>query len=142
MSLKIASPEDFDLVYSMAIKFAKSNELSKYVEEDKLKALVENFLTSPNEEKIILLHGEVGFLAGMIQPILFGSAPQACEIAWWVDPEYRSKGVGKILEEAFLFWAKKLNCKLASMACYEQRTLKYLESNGWKPYEYAVIKEL
>jgi GNAT superfamily N-acetyltransferase len=142
MSLRIASQDDFDLVYSMALKFALSNELSKYVEEDKIKALVEDFLASPNEQKIILLHGEVGFLAAFIQPVLLGSAPQACEIAWWVEPEARSQGIGKILEEAFVFWATKLGCKLVSMACYDERTVKYFEKVGWKPYEYAVIKEL
>jgi len=142
MSLKIATTEDFDFVYSMVMKFAQSNELSKYVEEDKIKSLVENFLTSPNEEKIVLLHGEVGMLAAFIQPILFGSTRQACEIAWWVEPEYRNQKVGDVLKEAFVFWAKKLDCKLASMACYEERTLKYLERDGWKPFEYAVIKEL
>jgi GNAT superfamily N-acetyltransferase len=142
MPLKIADINDFDLVYSMALKFANSSTYNKYIDEEKLKGLVNNFLSAPNEQSVVLLYDDVGMLAAMAQPVLFGSEYIATEFAWWVEPEYRSKGVGDQLEEAFYQWAKRIGCKLATMACYDEKTLEHFKKKGWTPFEYAVIKEL
>lgn len=142
MSLRLATLEDYDIVMSMTKKFAASIELSDYVEEEKLIALVTDFLTTSDDLKIVLLYEDKGMLAAFIQPFTLGSVPMAVEFAWWVEPDARKAGAGKALAEAYEFWAKKLGAKLSTMACYDEQTGKFYEKNGYRLSERAYIKEL
>lgn len=141
--LKLATLDDLDLVMSMAMKFAESTDLGKHTDRASIEALVRSFLSSPQEEKIIILHGEVGFIAGLVQPFMLGSVNLATEFAWWVDPEHRKKKVGKELVEAFEFWAVNVaHAKLISLACYDDEVGTFYEKNGYRLYERAYMKEV
>lgn len=141
--LKLASLEDIDLVMSMAMKFAESTDLGKYADRASIEALTRQFLSSPPEERIIILHGEAGFIAGLVQPFMLGTVKLATELAWWVEPAYRKKKVGKELVEAFEFWAVNIaRAKLISLACYDDEVGKFYEKNGYRLFERAYMKEV
>lgn len=141
--MKIATLSDSDLVFKFVKNFYTTISLVDLVEEEKIKQIIHNFLSSSPNERIVLLNGTEGMLAGFVQPFLFGSAPIATEIAWWVEPEARMKSVGKELVEAFEFWAKKLNCKYVTMACYADNDIgKFYEKIGYKLHEKTYFKEI
>lgn len=113
------------------------------VKEDTVNHIIQSYLTAPKEEKICLLHGEEGMLAGFIAPYALGSMPVATEIVWWVTPSARKKNVGRELVEAFEFWANQLNCKYVTMSCYADNDVgKFYENCGYNLHEKAYIKEL
>jgi GNAT superfamily N-acetyltransferase len=139
--MKIATPEDFDQVFNFCKNF--SSTLNKTVDEDKIKTVVNDFLSAPNEQKIVLLKDGEGMLAAFVTPMLINNDPIATEVAWWVEPKFRDKNVGKELVEAFEYWAKKLNCKYTSMACFADYDVsKFYESIGYKLHEKSYIKEI
>jgi GNAT superfamily N-acetyltransferase len=135
-----ADIKDFDTVYSMAMKFAK--EYSPYWNEDSIKDLVINFLDDWSN-KIVILCPDKGMLAAVINPfILDMTKSMATEIAWWVEPEYRDKGLGQELLEGFEIWAAGQGCNLMSMVGLSDDLGKYYEKSGYKLYERAYIKEI
>ena len=141
--LKIATEEDFDLVFKHCKAFSSTLKQKDLVTDEKLKALITEFLTSPKEQKIILLHGEEGMLAAFITPFLLGTEPTATELAWWVIPEARKKNIGKELIDAYEFWAKKLDCKCIVLSCYADNDLgKFYEKLGYVLHEKTYYKEL
>src|SRR5688572_6291922 len=142
MSLRIANIQDFDLVFSMAKKFAEASGYSKHMEEDKIKAIITDLLNGPQERKIIILHGEEGLLAGLVAPFTFGTALMATEVAWWVEPDARGKNVGAELMDAFEFWAKKVGCSLVIVSSIDDKVGKYYEKRGYKLHERAYLKEV
>lgn len=93
-------------------------------------------------KQIVLIYDDVGFLAGLATPSLFGDIRQATEMAWWVEPSERGKEAGGELLKAFEFWAKKVGCKLVTMISLNDKVGKYYEKNGYKLYERAYVKEV
>lgn len=139
--LKIATIEDKALVLEMAIKFIEQTEYKEHYTKEKLEALVTDFILDPT--KLLLLYGEVGFIAGIIVPFIFGDKRLASELAWWVTPDQRGKEAGGELLLAFEYWAKNVaKCDLISMGSLDDRVGKYYEKNGYKLLERAYLKEL
>lgn len=135
----MAGFEDFDEVYSMALKFAK--EYSPYWNEDTLRTLVEVFLIGAG--KVCFIFPGKGMIAGAITPfILDNNKLMATEVAWWVEPEYRNQSIGKELLEIFEDWAKFSGCQLITMVALDKELGKYYKSRGFKLYEQAYMKEL
>lgn len=140
--LKIATIEDYSIILKLISNFYSTLPTSALFNKDKIEGIIKSFLVAPKEEKVVLLHGEVGLLAAMIQPFHFGIDPIATELAWWVEPEARKNNVGKELVEAFEFWAKKLNCTYIAMSCYADVDLgKFYQSLGYALHEKTYIKE-
>lgn len=142
MSLKIATIEDLDLVVSMAVKFIEATEYKNLYTEDKIRELASNLLQADKDKTIIFLYGDVGFLAGVTSPFLFGDVKQASEVAWWVEPSARGKEAGKELIKVFEYWAHKVGCKVVTMVSLDEKVGKIYEKNGYKLYERAYLKEL
>lgn len=141
--LKLASIADFDLVFSMAMKFAQSTDLGKYADEDKITALIKEVLSSPQDQKIVILFEDKGMVAGIKQPFLLGTVDIATELCWWVDPDHRGKKIGKELAGAFEYWATNIaKAKLIALACYDDEVGKAYEKNGYRLYERAYLKEV
>lgn len=113
------------------------------VDEEKVKKIIAKWLVAPTDEKICLLHGKDGMLAGFIAPFLLGQASIATEITWWVKPSARKKNVGAELVNAFEYWAKKLGCVYVTMSCYADNDIgDFYKSIGYELHEKAYIKEL
>ena len=141
MSIRIATPEDIDLVTEMGLKFAAESNYRDYVDEQALRALVTKVITAPKEEGIVLIH-EHGMIAGIVSQFLFGTFNSATELAWWVDPEHRKTSVGSELLEAFEFWATKVGCKLITMVSIDEQVGKYYEKKGYTLQERTYTKDL
>jgi GNAT superfamily N-acetyltransferase len=140
--VRIAQPEDLELVMGLVSKFLETTDYKDMADMKKIEELVLHFLTAPKEDKIILLYEDYGFIAGMVGPFPYGRQKVATEMAWWVEPTKRGKKAGSALLEAFEFWGKKLNCDFVSMSCLDDKVAKFYEKSNYKLYERTYIKGL
>ncbi len=132
--------KDFDMVYDMALKFAKA--YSPFWDEDSIRDLVVTFLDDWSN-KIVIVYPGKGMLAAIINPFMLDmNKRMATEVAWWVEPEYRDEGIGQELLESFEIWAVAQGCSLMSMIGLDDELGKYYEKNGFKLYERAYLKEI
>lgn len=140
--LKIATIEDLDLVVEMSMKFANSSKYKEFVDKDTVIELAKDLLNPDAANKIVILHGTEGMIAGIAMPFVFGKILVATELGWWVDPEHRNKKIGAELKEAFEFWANKLGCKLVTLISLDENLSAYYTKSGYPLYEYAHVKVL
>jgi GNAT superfamily N-acetyltransferase len=139
--LRVATIEDLDLAVSLAMKFAANSPYKDMVDEATIRSLATEMITSKNYA-VVLLHDEDGFLAARVAPFPFARFFVAQEFAWWVNPEKRGQGIGKELREAFEEWGRKIGCKAVVITTLDPECGKDLEAEGFKPYEYAYMKEM
>lgn len=67
----------------------------------------------------------------------------AQELIWWVDPPYRSRGVGPALLQAVENWARSADLRMLKLeAPNASRAGKYLARHGFVPVEVTFVKEL
>ena len=141
--MKIATLEDLDEVERMALNFLAASPYKDHGNPEVILELIQNIIQGEPTEKIIILKPTEGFVVGMVTPFIFGNAPLATEIAWWVEPDKRGSGVGAELHKALEYWAKNIaNCKFMSMASLDKTVEKYYKKNGYKLYERAYMKVL
>lgn len=140
MGLRLATIEDAELILDMSNKFLQSIEYSKYADAGKMKDLVQFFLTS--SDKTVILYDNLGMIAAMVNPFLFGVKLVAAEVGWWVEPEHRRSKIGQELLWAFEQWGKQSGCTLATMTSLDDDIGKFYEKNGYRLYERTYIKEL
>lgn len=139
--IRIAQPEDYDLVLAMAKKFMDSTPYKDIADAESVERVVLSFLNWDKTEKIILLYEDKGFLAAGITPFPFGfKTLVATEVAWYVEPEARKEGVGDKLVEAFEYWADKLGVKVKTLAFMDTDLTNYMKKKGYVPYETAHYK--
>jgi len=143
MSLRIATAEDFDLVFSMAKKFVESTDYNEHADDEAIKRLITEFLNSDNTDKIILLYGFEGMIAGLAFPFIYGKDKMVTELAWWVEPESRGNETGAKLLEAFEYWAREVvKAKLVTMISLDDKVGKFYEKNGYALQERTYMKVL
>lgn len=85
----------------------------------------------------------IGFvaLAKLQHPI--SGKPYADEIAWWVEPEHRQAGVGRLLLERAEAWARENGCSMVKMVAPAGSTIgTFYENCGYVVVETAYQKEL
>lgn len=141
--MKIAAPEDFEDLKTMGMNFLNASPYKDHGDEEVISKIIVNFISGDPSEKIILLKSGEGFVIGMVTPFIFGKDPVATEIAWWVEPDKRSQGLGAELHQALEYWAKNVaGCKFMSMASLDKTVEKYYKKNGYKLYERAYMKVL
>jgi len=141
--MKIATIEDIKEIADMSMKFMATTGYSDFSDREHIEAFIEAMVTGPQNERIILIEPGIGFIAGMSSVHPFGPTRLATEVAWWVEPEARETGAGKMLLEAFEFWAKeKAGCQLISMVGLDESLDKFYTKNGYKLYERAYMKVL
>lgn len=140
--LKHATLKDYQRVFDMVMTYAYESPYKDRINEKALEVLTKEFL----EEKdkvifyVILDDTPLGFLAGAATPFLLGLDTIATEFAWWVAPEYRLNGVGKILIEAFEIWAKEVGCSMISLSSMDKETGKIYTERGYTPREFTYVK--
>jgi GNAT superfamily N-acetyltransferase len=140
--MKIATHEDFDTIYEMAMHFLEASPYKDLGDKDTIAVLIGDILNSAPSERIIVF-SEGGFIVGAVTPFLFGPYRLATEVAWWVEPEHRGNGEGLKLLEAFEYWAKNVaQAKLISMSSLDKTVEKYYRKSGYKLYERAYMKVL
>jgi len=136
--VRIATTDDKDLVYSLAMKFAESSPYAEYVDETKIRRVIDHY--QADMHSIIFLYDDIGMLAATITPFTFGVVNMGVETAWWVEPGYRGKLAGKELLDAFEQWAQACGCSLAVVSCLDKQVSKYLEKRGYTLKESGYLK--
>lgn len=141
--LRIATPEDLPLVSRMAQSFIENSPYRAHFDMGLVDGVL-NKLISPEDPRdgIVLLYGDVGMLAGMTSPFIYGPHYMATELGWWVEPDARNTGAGKELIKAFEEWARRVGCTLITMISLDDTVSKYYEKNGYQLTEHAYMKEL
>jgi GNAT superfamily N-acetyltransferase len=94
-----------------------------------------------NESKEI-----IGVTAAVAYPMYFNpNAFVAQELWWWIEPEHRGSGAGKLLYNSLESWAKDKNLNSLFMIALEDRNidtmLKIYKQKGYTPLERIFIKE-
>src|SRR5688500_5110048 len=107
--IRAATWEDKELVSQLVSNFLVNTNYYTWADSLKLEMIIEQFLSSP--DRIVLLYGDYGFLAGAIEPFIFGHDLIATELAWWVEPSERGRKAGKELLETFEHWANTQGCR-------------------------------
>lgn len=142
MSIRIAEPDDLDLIVSMSMKFLASTDFSKYTDETVVRSVISSILQGPKETGIVLLYEDKGMLVATIKPFAYGTTPMAYELGWWIEPEHRGSGIGKELMSAYEFWASKVGAKIIMMTSLDESINKLYTKLGYKPMEYTFYKEI
>lgn len=139
--MKVAELEDLPEILEMSMKFMSETEYDKLSDEDTIRNLIEQILTSDNNQNVIILEPGVGFLAGGVTPFLFGKGMVATELAWYVSPEFRGKKTGSEFLQAFEYWAKeKAGCSMVTMMSLDERLDKFYTGNGYRLSERTYLK--
>ena len=114
--IEVATHRDVEEIVELTEKFWGEHYYSEYGEFSEsqtrttLHALVDNeactLIAAKDDDRII------GYIAFIIAIVPWGSVRSAAESLWWVEPEYRGKGIGKELLDAGLEWAENMECDL------------------------------
>lgn len=141
MDIKVATEEDFDLVFEMAKRFISETPFAALADEGKIKKIIHKLL-SDNTKGIVLLCEDKGAIAGMVEQFPYGKETIATELAWWVYPESRGNEIGQLLMQGFEYWAKKVGCSTVIMSSLDDVVSKFYESQGYVLTERAYMKRL
>jgi GNAT superfamily N-acetyltransferase len=106
--------------------------------------------TMKNTIYIYLSNNEnvVGIVGYTIETIPWTNIKEAHEHFFYIHPDYRNQGYGKLLRQAFETCAKANNCSYAVMLPSKQGSVnpkhakKYFEKRGYELYGYALRKEI
>lgn len=140
MTLRLATENDLELVLKHSRAFMAASAYADIYGEEELTALLLKLIR--DDDKVLILHGDDGLIAGISIPWTFGPRKLAMELGWWVVPDKRKSNIGKELLDAFEYWAKKINCSLISMVSIDDTLGKYYEKRGYVLCERAYIKEI
>lgn len=144
LTLKQATSDDSSIILSMVWTYACSSPYKDKINALAIDTLVKEFLTEKDKVVFYVLSDEVpvGFLAGAALPFILGLDTVATEIAWWVQPEFRLNGVGKVLLEAFEEWAKEVGCSMICLSSMDEGTGEVYIKRGYSLKEYSYLKVL
>lgn len=141
MIIRVATPEDFEQVYTLAMNFALASPYHEFVIPETVADFTKAMLAKPTNEAIVLI-ADGGLIAGVAQAFQFGQVKAAAEVGWWVDPDKRKDGLGQELIEALEYWAERLGCAFITMVSLDDQLGKYYEKRGYKLQERVYMKEL
>jgi hypothetical protein len=140
--LKIATIDDLDILLKLSEEFYYSTpyEVLEFDLQKTAKSLTK-LLESSNEENIVLLlNDEEGFLIGSTCEPLFTNNKVAVELAFYVKNTNGMKWY--TLFEAFQYWAKKVGCVAVQSGSIKDRYGKFLKRRGFNPMEEIYQKGL
>src|SRR6185312_13074978 len=122
MFIRKATINDYELVLSMVLKFAHESPYSGVIDINKIGVLIQSILDGYAHNSVIFIDGSGhGFIAGCVTPHIFLTGSIASELAWWVEQESRTSGIGSELITAFETWAKETGCSYVSMSSLDDK---------------------
>lgn len=149
MDIRLATPEDETVVINLLYEFYLA---SPYPAEDwnayHVRKLFREVVEGPKANGVVFLaidgkNRPVGLLGALKTILPFSGQEVGMELAWYVNPEYRSTRAGLLLLKAFEFWCKEI----AKVQVYQVSSLENLpdverlyEKYGYKMTEKAYIK--
>lgn len=102
MEIREATPQDFADLLKIGYKFFEFNAYRHYTEIDE-DSLLSTFSFLRSDHVLLVVEHEakiIGTAAAFIAPLYWNhNYRQGLEAFWWVDPEYRSSGVGSKLRK-------------------------------------------
>lgn len=141
-----ATPEEYPAIIKHAEKFWALTEYAERAEFDPLQCL--ETVTMCAQQGLLLsavYAGEViGFVAGVVTPMIASNALSGTEVAWWVEPEFQGNGVGKALLGAAEVAAREAGAVFWTMIVMEavdpERAAAVYERAGYHQSERAFTK--
>lgn len=149
-TLRQATLNDVPLLVEHAYNLFKQSTYN-YVSWDEAKAreMIEKAVIEGGKDFLVLLSYDKedivgGVMAYAFEP-LFSKERIAVESYLWLDEDYRSSRRGQELLEAYEYWCKLVDVKIAQvglLASADQRMAKFYERRGYKIGETVYYKEL
>lgn len=147
MNIRLATDNDMGDVVSMAINFLNTKPYGDLFVEPRPDRLASVFELCRNLGVVLVAHDDerfAGFIAAVCPAHPFTGQRYADEVAWWVEPEYRSGLTGPKLLRSLEDWARQNGCDLVKMVAPNGAisVTGYLERVGYAPVETAYTKRL
>lgn len=137
--IREATHDDAGRVVDMAARFLGGSEYSGAVpwNREALADTVARLIDSRDTE--LLVAEQEGELVGMLALVLyahpFSGDLNASELAWWVEPEARSGGVGVRLLKAGEAWAQHRGARALQMIAPNEAVGALYEKAGYRQLE-------
>lgn len=153
MNLKLATMEDFEDVYEMALSFLKESpyrDISYSI--PKIESFIRLFLEDNGTERVCILalsqeNKPIGIIAGLLNSVPFSDHLVTSEVMWWVHPEAR--GVSRAAVEllgAFEHWGRirgSSYIQMQSLAALNGfKVGKLLNRLGYEEKEITYLKDM
>jgi ribosomal protein S18 acetylase RimI-like enzyme len=149
MKIRHAASEDLARIAEMGRPFWEMTPLAEMIPYDP--ASVEYYSQLMMESGVLLvveIDGTVVGAAGALTMPALGNFNYlvAAELFWWIEPEYRSSGVGRALLAALEDALRTRGAKVFSMVAFENievdRVSSIYERSGYKRTERTFSKDL
>lgn len=149
MSVRRAAIQDTPALVRMACRFIAESSYRGVVTPDPLhQAKLVAFLQDHGglfvAERRKLLE-PVGFIAFAATPAILTGELTACEVGWWVEPEFRKGGAGLELLDAGEEWARHIGAGEIQMIApigSDVDVTKIYQRRGYRPLETLWSKRL
>src|SRR5690606_13241410 len=117
-TLRHARLEDIPALLQLGEKLFKDSPMEPMeFNPEKVRAQLEKAIISDQKDFLVLVsHVEdkpVGILAAYAFTPIFTDHRIACEVFWYLEPEYRKGTRGLDMMRAYEYWAKLVGCKVA-----------------------------
>lgn len=150
VKIRLATLDDVEHICAMAAKFLNQSAYGKLFPpaQDAIEVMV-GIVLGQGACAVAVLEREgqadatVGMLAIVVHPHPFNGKLCAEELAWWVDPLHRKRGVGpQLLAWAEVHATRKGATVLKMSAPAGTSVGNYLEQFGYEPLETAFVRVL
>ncbi|MFF3855712.1 GNAT family N-acetyltransferase [Micromonospora sp. NPDC002575] len=114
VSVRRATSSDAAAVANLASQLAQSFPFSR----TRFDASYANLVNTDQARLLLAVDGDavLGYLIGMDHLTFYANGPVAVVEEILVQPEFRGRGIGRILMSAFERWAVSRNCRLVTLA--------------------------
>lgn len=149
-SLRHARLEDVPALLALGEKLFKDSPMeSMKLSPSKVKAQLEKAIISDQRDFLVLVSTDnekvVGVLAAYAFTPVFTDTRIACEVFWYLDPDYRKGPRGLDMMKAYEYWAKLVGCQVAQygwLTSSPEKMKVLYERTGAKLAEHVYYKDL
>lgn len=99
--------------------------------------------TAPDGLALVLGEPAVGFLIARAGNHVFAPVKIAQELAWWIDPPFRSAEAARALLDTYEAWARGQGCALVGLGMFagaDERLPSLYRRRGYAPIEAHYIR--
>lgn len=148
---RLATKEDIPVVVKFAENFYRvSGYNTMRFSRQRTRSVVEAIVNDGGFSQVAILALHEGKPVGMVVAIAaqppFTEEKVSSELAWWVEPEFRSSRLALRLFDAYETWAKTIGCTHIQSAYLTQTSPKgldkFYERKGYIPVENSFLKKI
>lgn len=137
----IGTVADYESIFSIVSK-SITESLFAYtrIAEDRLKAVITNILT--DGLVIVIKHDAepVGVFMATTTGFWWNNDKIALQVAWYIEPDHRGKGLSEDVMGMFEMWAKLQGCTAITMMFSGNDLSKLYERKGFSKKETVYMK--